>query len=122
MMGNATIRVSFDDLIVPHSLASLSSGSNNTSDDEDRCLFAIQTNADSTNIDTDYGDWSLGAIVLRNTYTVFDFVNEEIAFAPVPSNSVLVAAASVRRMPADAGEALVSLRSLGAIASLAPPT
>ncbi|SPN99110.1 uncharacterized protein DNG_02145 [Cephalotrichum gorgonifer] len=91
--GAVTVKIPFDDLIIPQSLAPWGSRSSNATEGEGTCMFAIQNIPDSSQtpgFEDALGPWSLGGFMLRNTYTAFDLVNEEVAFAPV----VLTSAAS----------------------------
>lgn len=79
--GNATIRVSFADLIIPREMVPPDAANVNQTDDT--CLFAIQSISHTGNPDyADSGWWSIGGILLRNTYMAFDLVNHEVALAP----------------------------------------
>lgn len=78
--GNTTVRVSFSDLVIPREVFPPDAAKLNRT--EDTCLFAIQSASSKDGFDrSSSGWWSLGGVVLRNTYMVFDLVNDELAFA-----------------------------------------
>lgn len=80
--GGPTVRVSFDDLVIPLDMAPIS-----TSSEEEMCVFAIQSfDLDGELSDDEAGMWGLGGFLLRHTYMAFDLVNEEVAFAPRLAN------------------------------------
>lgn len=82
--GNATARVSFKDLVIPRDVSPIGS----SSDDDDTCMFAIQSRSSTGDLsDDEYEPWALGGVVLQNTYVVFDLVNDEVALAPVRSGT-----------------------------------
>jgi hypothetical protein len=72
-----------EDLVVPHGQYATDSYYNYDIDDpENWCVFGIQ-NGSSYYSYSSSGYWNLGSTLLRHTYTVFDLVNSEVAFAPV---------------------------------------
>lgn len=76
------ISVALEDLIIPVTDVDLSSYSSYyfSGLDTDVCLFGVQ----NTSLGYSYTlGYSLGSSILRRTYSVFDFVNDEIAIAPV---------------------------------------
>lgn len=78
--GNATVRVSFSDLVIPREVFPPDAAKLNRA--EDRCLFAIQsTSRKGVSHHSSSGWWSLGGVLLRNTYMVFDLLNGELAIA-----------------------------------------
>jgi hypothetical protein len=75
------ISVALEDLIVPVTDVDLATYSSYSSYlDTELCLFGVQNTSYGYSYSTGY---SLGSGVLRRTYSVLDFANDEIAIAPV---------------------------------------
>lgn len=78
--GNATVRVSFSDLVIPREMFPPDAADLDLKNDT--CLFAIQSASHTGNPEyADSGWWYLGGVLLQNTYMVFDLVNYEVALA-----------------------------------------
>lgn len=80
------ITAALDDLIVPVTDVDFATYSSSyfSSLDDGVCLFGVQNRSIFSSSQYSYtSDYSLGSGILRRTYSVFDFVNDEIAIAPV---------------------------------------
>lgn len=80
------ITAALEDLIVPVTDVDVTTYSSSyfSSLDTDVCLFGVQNRSILSSSSYSYtSDYSLGSGILRRTYSVFDFVNNEIAIAPV---------------------------------------
>lgn len=76
-----------EDLIVPVTdvdVTTYASSYFSSLDTDEVCLFGVQNRSIVSSSSYSYtSDYSLGSGILRRTYSVFDFVNDEIAIAPV---------------------------------------
>ncbi|EEY16785.1 aspartic proteinase [Verticillium alfalfae VaMs.102] len=89
-VGGYALTVELKDLIIPADVWPIDSNSWYLEDGEEAnplCLLGIQsqnTSSGSAN-DANDSDWVIGGSLLKNTYTVFDLANEELAMAPLSS-------------------------------------
>ncbi|KAG7120987.1 aspartic-type endopeptidase OPSB like protein [Verticillium longisporum] len=89
-VGGYALTVDLKDLIIPADVWPIDSNSWYLEDGEEAnplCLLGIQsqnTSSGSAN-DANDSDWVIGGSLLKNTYTVFDLANEELAMAPLSS-------------------------------------
>ncbi|KAM0335048.1 hypothetical protein ACHAQA_000082 [Verticillium albo-atrum] len=85
-VGGYILTANLSDLIIPQDMWSTSTWSWDTEEETAWCMFGVQSQNDSTSYsssDSTNGNWVIGSTLLKNTYTVYDLPNEELAMAPM---------------------------------------